>query len=386
MSVERIGRSLASEHSVYDLRFSSVDWKSAGVPAWRQVAWMRRNPLSLRRFAEALQTRAPDVILLHNLMPVGSAALYEAVVNSGVPCLYYIHNFRPFSVNGYLWANDRLITDGLKGSLWAEVLAGSWQNSRLKTAYYAWLLTRLRQKGIWDRMTGWIAISEFVRDRFIKAGIDPRKIHTIRHSWDASKQRPALAAGQDYLFLGRLTSAKGVLLLLDVWNRLKTRLGDRCPKLHIGGSGPLEGQIRDAALNHPEIQFHGFVSGALKGQLLDGCRALLAPSIWWEPLGLVVYDAYDHGRPVLGARSGGITETVVHGSTGLLHAPGDAASLEADILALERDPEAAAAMGQAGYRWLLANTGTENWLNQMNACLKWAVANQRADPEGSKTR
>ncbi len=46
---------------------------------------------------------------------------------------------------------------------------------------------------------------------------------------------------------------------------------------------------------------------------------MLAPSVWWEPLGLVTYEAYDYGKPMLAARSGGLSETVVAGLTGFLH-------------------------------------------------------------------
>lgn len=59
-----------------------------------------------------------------------------------------------------------------------------------------------------------------------------------------------------------------------------------------------------------------FVKGKTKDDLLQGCRALRAPSFWWKPLGLIAYGAYEFGRPVLAGASGGLKETVIEGKAG----------------------------------------------------------------------
>jgi glycosyltransferase involved in cell wall biosynthesis len=95
--------------------------------------------------------------------------------------------------------------------------------------------------------------------------------------------------------------------------------------------------------------------------LLAGCRALIIPSLWREPLGLVVYEAFDHARPVLAARSGGLAEMVQPGKTGLLHTPGSAAELADHVLRLESEFEERQRFGRTGREWLLANTGEDQW-------------------------
>ena len=35
------------------------------------------------------------------------------------------------------------------------------------------------------------------------------------------------------------------------------------------------------------IEYRGKVGGEEKDELLRRCRGLVAPSVWWEPLGLV---------------------------------------------------------------------------------------------------
>ncbi|NIP96389.1 MAG: glycosyltransferase family 4 protein, partial [Akkermansiaceae bacterium] len=65
----------------------------------------------------------------------------------------------------------------------------------------------------------------------------------------------------------------------------------------------LEGEVRAAADGSRTIGFPGFVKGDEKRALIDGCRAMLGPSVWWEPLGLVTYESYDAAKPMLAAAS-----------------------------------------------------------------------------------
>jgi glycosyltransferase involved in cell wall biosynthesis len=122
-----------------------------------------------------------------------------------------------------------------------------------------------------------------------------------------------------------------------------------------------------AAARSSKIRFLGLISGAQKIEVIRGCRAMLAPSIWWEPLGLVTYEAYDSGKPMLAAASGGLCETVVDGVTGYLHEPGNTNALMNDVLKIESmSPEARAEMGGNGRRWLKENAGIEKWKQEFD--------------------
>ena len=132
--------------------------------------------------------------------------------------------------------------------------------------------------------------------------------------------------------------------------------------------------LRTLAAQNPRVEFRGLVGGSEKHGLLAGCRAMIAPSLWWEPLGLVTYEAYDHGKPMLAARSGGLTETVVHGETGLLHEPGNAAELARQVIELDASPQRRIEMGRAGRGWLLENTNERDWLEKFTSVVAHAVA------------
>lgn len=141
------------------------------------------------------------------------------------------------------------------------------------------------------------------------------------------------------LFVGNLSPEKGVLTLLDAY-----RLLDDPPPLVLAGRSKLprtwvfpDGVQMVGALAHDEVL-----------SLFRSARAVVVPSVWCEPFGIVVLEAMAAGRPVVAAASGGIPEVVIDGVTGLLVPPGDAAALAQAIASLLSDPGAAQAFGTAG--------------------------------------
>ncbi|MCU0513634.1 MAG: glycosyltransferase family 4 protein [Anaerolineae bacterium] len=75
----------------------------------------------------------------------------------------------------------------------------------------------------------------------------------------------------------------------------------------------------------------------------------------FESYGKVNLEAMAGGKPVVSTGRGGPAETVVHGSTGFLAAPGDAAALADYVLTLLHDPALRARMGAAGRDRVLAH-------------------------------
>lgn len=372
-SVDRIYNHLSDRHTMTRCFFESAEWKKDGSPnAFGQVKRLFYNPESRQRCEAALDASHADVALFHNIYPVGSPSLYHATRDRGVPVVQYMHNFRPFSVGGTLFVNGKVNTDSLHGIFRTEVMAGAWQGSIIKTALFALMLRQLHRSGCLKNVKAWIAISDFMRDRILEGGwIAPERIHTLRHSWDAMSTPPPVDDDGYYLFLGRLVPEKGLKTLLEAWDRLRAILGVKTPPLHIAGEGPEEGLVRQKARENPYIVFLGQIGGQRKNEELRTCRALIAPSLWWEPLGLVTYEAYDFSKPVLAARSGGFSETVLPGHTGLLHTPADAEALTQDILTVENLlPLERSAWGLNGRRWLLAEANVEAWKKRFDGILE----------------
>lgn len=363
-SVDRIYNHLSTRHAMSRCFFESAEWQREGAPGKAgQVKRLFYHAEARARFETALDESGAEVALFHNIYPVGSPSLYRAALKRQVPVVQYLHNFRPFSVGGTLFVNGKVCEDSLRGDYLPEVLAGAWQGSVVKSAVYALMLKLLHASGWLKSVKAWIAISDFMREQIVNAGwIAPERIHTLRHSWDTLSSTPRTDDAGYYLFLGRLVPEKGVVVLLDAWDQLRAQLGDKTPPLHIAGEGPQESLVHERMRTNPFVVFLGQIGGETKAEALRRCRALIAPSVWWEPLGLVAYEAYDYAKPVLAARSGGLAETVQHGVTGLLHAPGDAEALMRDVLTMESTPHPVRVeCGVNGRKWLLAEASATKW-------------------------
>lgn len=380
-SVDRIFRHVGAVHEVARCEFDSAVWRQGGETdppppgPLTQARCLFYNPASRDQLEAAVEASGAQAALFHNVYPVGSPALYHAALRRKLPVIQFLHNYRPFSVGGTLFVNGGVCKDSLLGRPWAEVRAGVWQQSVVKSALFALMLKMLQRSGWLKSVKAWVAISAFMRERLVQAGlVAPDRIHTLRHAWDAMPAAPEPEDAGYYLFLGRLVAEKGIVPLLDAWDVLRHQLGPKTPLLHIAGEGPLEQTVHQRVRTNPYIGFLGQVGGETKREALRRCRAVLVPSVWWEPLGLVVYEAYDSAKPVIGARSGGLEETVHHGLTGLQHEPGNVAALVENVLALESmSPASRLTMGRTGRQWLLRETSPQAWLSRFEEILAKAL-------------
>jgi glycosyltransferase involved in cell wall biosynthesis len=103
---------------------------------------------------------------------------------------------------------------------------------------------------------------------------------------------------------------------------------------------------RRAALQ-AAVRCLGLVSEARKHALLEACAALALPS-QVDTFGIALLEAWQHARPVVAARAGGLPDLVREGGNGLLVPFGDVPALAEALARLLADPELAARLGEQG--------------------------------------
>lgn len=123
---------------------------------------------------------------------------------------------------------------------------------------------------------------------------------------------PNKKKGSYFLFFGRLSSEKGVKLLIDAW--LKK---DRKSKLLIVGTGELMDEMQEKTYN-TSITLVGFKSGIELINLITNASFVIVPSICYENNPMTIIEAYSYGKPVIGSNIGGIPEIIDNGNTGYL--------------------------------------------------------------------
>lgn len=146
------------------------------------------------------------------------------------------------------------------------------------------------------------------------------------------------------LFVGVLRYYKGLDILIQAANRA------RC-KIVIGGSGPIEQQLRLQAegLNRDNIIFLGQISEPRKMALLHACSGFVFPSNQRsEAYGVSLAEAAMCGKPMISCEIGTGTSYVNKaGITGLVVPPSDPVRLAEAINRLLDSPEEAEKWGRA---------------------------------------
>jgi glycosyltransferase involved in cell wall biosynthesis len=134
-----------------------------------------------------------------------------------------------------------------------------------------------------------------------------------------------------FAFVGRLVVHKGCHVLLEALARCH-RLGSPFG-LDVYGDGPERKRLlrlaRQLGLDGA-VTFHGVVEGDDLARAYNQALAVVVPSVWEEPFGIVALEAMACGRAVVASAGGGLGEIVA--GRGHTFPPGDASAL-ADLLA-----------------------------------------------------
>jgi len=108
-----------------------------------------------------------------------------------------------------------------------------------------------------------------------------------------------------FVFLGRVIVRKGIREAIAIINAIGA-------KLIIAGQNGGEG----INLDHPGVEYIGFVGVEERKKLLANARALFLPTQYVEPFGGVIIEAAFSGTPVITSDWGAFQELVIHNKTG----------------------------------------------------------------------
>ncbi|GAA2296928.1 glycosyltransferase [Streptomyces kunmingensis] len=336
----------AAGHRVEVFERRSDDIAARSLPAKAAVPLLVPwNPAVRSQLAARLRAVRPDVVHVHNVFPLLSPAVLAACADAGVPVVATLHNYTQVCPPGTLHRDGRPCTECVGSTLsLPAVRHGCYRDSRLATVPLAVSLSVNRRRW-WSGVERFFCISAAQRDVLVRSGMPAERL-VVKHNFVPDPGVCRTGAGEHLLYLGRLAEPKGVRLLMTAWDELAARGGVGVP-LVIAGGGPLESEVRAWAAGRDDVRFVGLYDPAQCREAVSRSVAVVAPSMARETFGLVVAEAMAAGVPSVAAGHGSFVELVEEGVTGLLHQPGDAASLASCLRRIAADADRNQEMGRA---------------------------------------
>ncbi len=285
------------------------------------------NPLMSGAIVDILEEEKPDVLHTHNLTGF-SASVWPAATLHNLPV---VHTLRDYSL---LCPKVTMFRDG-----------ENCERQHLSCQLYS------RPRTILSRRTKAVtAISQFILERHVIAGAfaggsireviyNPQAPHVPTELPPATSNR-----GFAFGFIGQLTPSKGVGMLIEAF----AKLADPACELIIAGDGdPAYVQRLREEAKGSRVRFIGFTRPEEFYPTVD---VLVVPSLWHEPFGRVIVEAYSYAVPVLGSKRGGIPEIVDHLRSGILFDPDNPEELTRELRRLAQDRALTRVLGEGAVR------------------------------------
>lgn len=295
--------------------------------------WSRRT---IDDITALVREQAPDVIHVHNTLPLVSPSVFWAAHRLSIPIVQTMHNFRVACLDATFLRNGQVCEDCLGKVPWRGVVRACYRGSATQSAVMATMLMAHRAAGTYrHKVTRYIALNEFCKRKLVAAGLPAERI-SVKPNFLEWRDPPAEGERRGGLYVGRLSTEKGILVLL------KALAAYAAADVRVVGTGPfsadVQAQVGERAL--------GFRPLAEVLGLMASAAYLVLPSVCYEGFPRTIVEAYACGLPVIASRLGSMAELVDEGETGLLFNPDDPADLATKLAWADAHPADMRKMGQ----------------------------------------
>ncbi len=324
--------------SYVEFRAPSMPFRSR-LTASARMLYSRTAELGIEA---VLKDFRPDVVHLHNIYHQLSPSVLRPLERAGIPSVMTLHDYKLACPTYQFLDHGRLCeacvgghfyhaaTHRCKdGSLAASVLAA--------VESYAHGITRA-----YAPVHLFIAPSRFLAGKMKEAGVFPDRMRLLNHFVDSAPIAVKKNPGGPFVFAGRLSSEKGVDVLI--------RAAGRAPGVNVDvlGDGPARPELEQLAADVApgRVRFHGRVGKPAVHEAMRSATAVVVPSRWHENQPMTILEAFACGVPVVGTDLGGIPELVSDGENGFTCAADDPVALADKMHELAAQPRLALDMGR----------------------------------------
>ena len=328
------------------------------------------NKRIFKEITAIVEATRPDIAHVHNVFPMMSPSVYDALKRSGVPVVQTLHNYRFLCPNGQFFVDDKVCEDCQKKGYMSAVRKQCVRGSRIMSAMYALAISRSWKSGIFpNAIDRFIALNKFVANKMVSGGVPRQKIAICGNYIESTATSVADKRGY-ILYLGRLSREKGVETLIRSISLIDGVV------LKVAGSGPDEKRLIDKAfeLCGARVEFLGHINGTEKQRVISEALCTVVPSEWYENFPLSIVESMSLGTPVIASNIGGLPDMINHGINGMLFDAGNHIDLANCIRLLHENSEIASKMADESINAAISKFGPEEHYHQLMAIYHDAVS------------
>lgn len=295
--------------------------------AIKQGIW---NKYAKKKLEELFVTLNPEetIVHFHAWIKALSPAIFKPVAKLGFKVVITLHDYFLFCPNGGLFNYQTLKICDKKASSIGCLLCNCDARS-----YPQKIWRYLRQIVQWKELSNLKNINIIYISKLNKEVSYPyvkdisNKWYFVQNPIEINKQPVVdIQYNKKYLFIARLSSEKGIRLFCKAMR-----------DLHLEGSVLGDGYLKEELKReYPEIEFHGWVSGKIKSDLISQGKALVFSSLWFEGAPLTIIEMKSYGIPCIVPDKCSASEEIVDGETGFIFKSGDLDSLKTAIMKYEK--------------------------------------------------
>ena len=297
-----------------------TDSLSIGFGAFRTLKEIIYSTESKKCLGLLLKEISPDVAHAHNIYGRLTTSTLDLLNRHNIPVVMTLHDYKLICPSYKLVCNGR-VCEACKGKrFFSAIWKKCHKNSRVASAVYAfesWFNDFFKKYE--NNVSFFISPSRFLKSKLVEFGFAEEKIVYIPNYIVSQDFSPNFFFENYLLYIGRLSAEKGISTLIKAFKNLKVQN----IRLMIVGDGPTRGFLENLTDQDSRIQFTGYLTGPALADATRNARAVIVPSEWYENAPISILEAFAFGKPVIGARIGGIPEMVDEYINGLLFESGN---------------------------------------------------------------
>lgn len=284
----------------------------------------------------------PDIVHLHNFAHQISPSILHVFKKHKIPVVMTMHDYKLICASYAMLSKGRSCDLCKAGKYFNCFLQECVKKSKAKSLLNTvemYLHHKLLH--IYDIVDVFISPSLFLKEKVAEMGFKGKVFH-IPNFVNIPDFTPVYDwTERSICYIGRFSHEKGVLTLVEAVKGLDVTL-------KIIGDGPLWGEVKDKIRNEgiSNVKLLGYMNaGELKSEISKSMFTVI-PSEWYENNPRSVIESFALGKPVVGARIGGIPELVQDGVTGYTFKSGDPRALAEKIRIMLSDEEKIKELGK----------------------------------------